>query len=255
MKYKIELELLKRNLELIYQEAIKIAKNIKFKGEQDIVTTTDLFIEKQIIKVIKENFPYDTFHSEEYYNQSKLKSRMWIIDPIDGTSNYAVNLDLYVIQIALYDQDDIALSFVYVPKFNKVYYAIKGEGSFLNDHRILLSNKNQPSNLMISMVGLSHKNEDKSIFKKIINLSITHMYKLRMLGSIGLELSLASEGVFNLFYTNVTNLWDLCPGILLAREAGAILLNEKGLPYQLGDKHLFVCKNEEAKKILLKQIL
>ena len=255
MNYLKELNLLKNIVKPIYKDACKYAKETTFKGEQDIVTSTDLYIEKHLINKILETFPNDMFHSEEYHSRTDLKNRMWIIDPIDGTSNYAVNLDLFVVQIALYDQDDIALSFVYVPKFDKTYYAIKGHGAYLNDQRILLSDMNQPSNFMISMVGLSHKNEDKTIFKKIIDLSITHKYKLRMLGSIGLELSLASEGIFNLFYTNVTNLWDLCPGILLSREAGAILLNEKGLPYHLGDKHLFVCKNEQAKNVLLKNIL
>ena len=76
-----------------------------------------------------------------------------------------------------------------------------------------------------------------------------------MLGSIGLELALASEGVFDLFYSNVTNIWDLYPGILLLREAKAILVNEKGLEYQLGDKNLFVCKNEMILDFLREYII
>jgi myo-inositol-1(or 4)-monophosphatase len=71
-----------------------------------------------------------------------------------------------------------------------------------------------------------------------------------MLGSIGLEMALTSEGVFDLFYSNVTNIWDLYPGILLIKEAGGILLNEKGLPYNLGDLNLFVIKEKTTKKIL-----
>jgi myo-inositol-1(or 4)-monophosphatase len=255
MKYKKELDLLKEIVKPTYEDATLYAKDVAFKGVQDIVTSTDLYIEKHLIKKILETFPNDLFHSEEYHSKTTLDNRMWIIDPIDGTSNYAADLGLYVVQIALYDQDDIALSFVYVPKFNKTYYAIKGEGAYINDKPYKTTDKNQPSNFMISMCGLSHKKEDKSYFKKIIDLSITHKYKLRILGTMGLELTLSSEGVFDLFYSNVTNLWDLCPGILLVREAGAILLNEKGEPYQLGDENLFVCKDEQALQLVKTEIL
>ena len=71
-----------------------------------------------------------------------------------------------------------------------------------------------------------------------------------MLGSIGLELALMSEGVYDMFYSNVTNIWDLYPGILLLKEAGAILLNERMEAYQLQDLNLFVARNEEVKEIL-----
>lgn len=75
-----------------------------------------------------------------------------------------------------------------------------------------------------------------------------------MLGSIGLELALTAEGIFTMFYTSVKNLWDLGPGVLLCKEAGAILFNEHGLPYQLGDTHLFVSKSEIHYNHLLKAI-
>lgn len=254
MKYNQELNLLKDIVKPIYNDAVHFAKSVTFKGEQDLVTSTDLYIEKHLIEAIKKTFPNDLFHSEEYNSHTDLNDRTWIIDPIDGTSNYAVDLSLYVVQIALYDQNDIALSFIYAPKFDKIYYAIKGQGAYVNDQRYLVTDKNQPSNFMISMCGLSHKNEDKSYFKQVIDLSITHRFKLRILGTMGLELALTSEGIFNLFYSNVTNLWDLCPGILLSQEAGAILLNEQGKPYQLGDENLFICKDEHAKAILLKHI-
>ena len=75
-----------------------------------------------------------------------------------------------------------------------------------------------------------------------------------MLGSIGLELAITSEGIFTMFYTSVKNLWDLGPGVLLVREAGALLFNETGQPYQLGDTHLFVVKSENYKTMILKNI-
>jgi myo-inositol-1(or 4)-monophosphatase len=243
------------NTKRIYEDAILTVKKTSFKGEQDIVTSTDLYIGRHLIDAIKSEFLNDLIHSEEYHSKTVLKDRTWIIDPIDGTSNYAAHLGLYVVQIALYDTGDIVLSYIYAPEFNKTYYAIKGYGAYVNDQKYHVSDQHDPSNFMISMVGLSHKPSETSYFKKIFDLAIEHKYKTRMLGSIGLELALTSESIFNLFYTNVTNLWDLCPGVLLVREAGLILVNEKLEKYKLSDKHLFVCKDAKTLEVLKNYIL
>ncbi|BCR36079.1 inositol monophosphatase [Mariniplasma anaerobium] len=255
MTYEKELNLIKNVTKKIYEDAILTVKKTSFKGEQDIVTSTDLYIERHLIDAIKSNFSDDFIHSEEYHNKTVLKDRTWLIDPIDGTSNYASNLGLYVVQIALYDKADIVLSYIYAPKFNKTYYAIKGKGAYLNDQKYHVSDQHDPSNFMISMVGLSHKQSETSYFKAILDLAIEHKYKTRMLGSIGLELALTSESIFNLFYTNVTNLWDLCPGVLLVREAGLLVVNENFETYKLGDQHLFVCRDTQTLNIIKEHIL
>jgi len=254
-KYIKELSLLRSVVKPIYKEAIKNVVETKNKGEQDIVTSTDLFIEEKLIEAIKEVFPNDSFHSEEFNNHSLLKNRTWVIDPIDGTSNYQAGLGLYVVQIAFYDQGDIVLSYVYIPSQDSIYYAVMDEGAYLNDHRYFTKDRVNAS-FLISMVGLTHKNEDKTYYHRIIDLAIKKKYKMRMLGSIGLELVLTSEGIFDFFYTNVTNFWDLFPGLLLMKEAGAIIKNESGEDYKLGDLNVFVWKDEsvfnEFKKELLK---
>jgi myo-inositol-1(or 4)-monophosphatase len=245
MKYKEELSLLKNSVKAIFELSRKEVISSKLKGEQDIVTSTDLFIEKELLKVIKSKFKNDSFLTEEFYSLTELNNRTWIIDPIDGTSNYASGLSEYVVQIALYDEGDIQLSYIYYPGQNDEYYAVNGSGAYLNDERYQVDNRLETT-FMISMVGITHKTKDKYYYKKILDVAIANKYKMRMLGSIGLELALMSNGVFDLFYSNVTNIWDLYPGILLLREAGAILLNETGNEYSLGDLNLFVCKNEEV---------
>lgn len=248
MHYQKELELLKTHVPRLYKEVKHQVKTVTFKDGGDIVTTTDLFIEKHLIEEINKVFPTDTFLSEEFHKDGVLQNRVWLIDPIDGTSNYAVDLDLFVVQIALYDHDDLALSFIYYPALNKTYYAIKGEGAFINGKKYSVNDNKKPSNKMMSMVGITSKNSDKKIYKTLLEYGIDNQYKLRMLGSIGLELAIASEGIFTVFYTNVKNLWDLAPGVLLARESGALLFNEKGESYRLNDEHLFVVRNEDFRK-------
>lgn len=97
--YSKELKLLKDVLPKLYQDTLKQTKDIQFKGPEDMVTSSDLYIESNLIKAIKEAFPTDTLLSEEFHSKAELKNRTWIIDPIDGTSNYGVSLNLFVMQV------------------------------------------------------------------------------------------------------------------------------------------------------------
>jgi len=222
-------------------------KEVSYKERNEIVTSSDLFIEKELIKVIKKEFPDDNFHSEEFNKFTELKDRTWIIDPIDGTSNYVHHLDLFVNQIALYDKGEIVLSYVYVPRANKVFHAIKGEGAYLNGERIYTTSSNKP-NMLMSLVGISHKTEkDKSYFYHMLDFAYDNNIKVRMLGTLGYELTAVAEGSFIVLYTDVTNFWDIAPGLLLVREAGGIVLNNEGKEYMMGDNHMFCYCDVEIK--------
>ncbi len=249
--YTKELNLLKEVLPKLYQDTLKQTKDIKFKGPEDMVTSSDLYIESNLIKAIKEAFPTDTFLSEEFHSKAELINRTWIIDPIDGTSNYGVSLNLFVMQVALYDQNDIILSVIYYPSEHKFYYAIKGHGAYLNDQRYYVDSLFERQNDMLSMVGYTIRSTEKKYYTILLKHAIDKHFKLRMLGSIGLELMYVSTGVFTVFYSNIKNLWDLAPGVLLAKEAKAYLFNEKGLEYQLGDEHLFITKTKKLKNEII----
>lgn len=248
LRYIKELNVLNESVRTVYQKAIENFKDVSFKEGDEIVTSTDLFIESNLIKAILKAFPNDTFLSEEFFKHGDLKDRTWIIDPIDGTSNYAVSLNMYVVQIALYDEGDLVLSYIYYPVEDKVYHAIKGEGSYVNGVKYHILDNHKPSNKLLSMVGYTNKHSKKEIYRKLLDYAVLKQLKLRMLGSIGLELAIMSEGKFVCFYSNIKNLWDLAPGVLLNRESGAILLNERFEPYQIGDAHLFVFKSTMIEK-------
>ncbi|MCF7930632.1 MAG: inositol monophosphatase [Acholeplasmataceae bacterium] len=239
MNYQQELDMLHRVVASIFEETEAQQKEVSYKERDEVVTSSDLYIEKELIKAIKKEFPNDHFHSEEYNKLTELKDRTWIIDPIDGTSNYVHHLDLFVNQIAFYDQGEIVLSYINVPRADKVFYAIKGEGAFLNGKRIHTTSSNQP-NMLMSLVGISHKTEkDKSYFYKMLDFAYQNSIKIRMLGTLGYELAAVAEGSFIVLYTDVTNFWDIAPGLLLVREAGGIVLNDKGNEYMMGDQHMF----------------
>jgi len=254
MKYQKELELLQKKVPEIFKLTELSQKEVSYKERDEVVTSSDLYIEKELIKAIKKVFPNDHFHSEEYNKLTELKDRTWIIDPIDGTSNYVHHLDLFVNQIAFYDQGEIVLSYINVPRADKVFYAIKGEGAYLNGIRIHTTSSNQP-NMLMSLVGISHKTEkDKSYFYKMLDFAYQNSIKIRMLGTLGYELAAVAEGSFIVLYTDVTNFWDIAPGLLLVREAGGVVLNDKGDEYMMGDQHMFCFCDSSIKDRIIDSI-
>ncbi|MDD3478416.1 MAG: hypothetical protein PHP32_06020 [Candidatus Izemoplasmatales bacterium] len=240
MIYQKELSLLRNVVPALFQKTEEKQAQISYKNQTELVTSSDLFMESEIINAILAEFPEDVFLSEEFNRDAALAKRTWIIDPIDGTSNYAYHLDLFVVQIALFEEGKIVLSYVYAPRVRKEFTAILGQGAFLNGKPIhVLSNTDQAVRLM-SMIGISHDPEkNKSAFYDLLTYANKRKIKARMLGSLGYEMSAMAEGSFAMLYTDVSNLWDVAPGLLLIREAGGIVVNERQEPYQLGDLHLY----------------
>jgi myo-inositol-1(or 4)-monophosphatase len=255
MKYNEELNMLKTIVPKLFELTEESEKKISYKQKNEIVTSSDLFIEKALIKEIESQFPGDNIHSEEFNRGTELKDRTWLIDPIDGTGNYAHNLDLFVMQIALYDHNEVVLAYIYAPRFKKIFYAIKGEGAFLNGERISVNTDNSMSNSLMSLVGLSHQSKKyKKTFDYLIDFARENALKVRVFGSAGFEMASMAEGIFSVLYTDVSNYWDLAPGLLLITEAGGFVVNELGLNYRLGDKQLFAFGNLEVKDNIMKYI-
>lgn len=245
--YSQEMDLLKRIVPRIFETTEKTITEISYKSKDEIVTSSDLYIEQEIIKAILNEFPNDRFYSEEFHKDSSLEDRTWLIDPIDGTSNYAHGLDMFVVQVALFDQGDFVLSYIYAPRIHKTFTAMKGEGAYLNGEKIHTESDTSSPNRLMSLVGISHQSDhDKSMFQEMINFSKLNKIKIRMLGTMGFEMAHLAQGALALLYTDVKNPWDIAPGIVLVKEAGGIIVNESGEPYRIGDTHLFALANESV---------
>ncbi|MBN2540525.1 MAG: inositol monophosphatase family protein [Bacilli bacterium] len=255
MNYKKELELLQEIVPVLFQKTEDQEKEISYKKRNEIVTSSDLFMEKGIIDAVLKQFPNDHFHSEEFNRDTELGDRTWLIDPIDGTSNYAHHLDMFVSQIALYDKGEIVLSYIHAPRVHKTFYAIKGEGAYLNGERISVFNDEGQPNRLMSMVGLSHQTtKDKYLFRHFIDFAYQNDIKIRVLGTMGYEMAAMAEGSFAMLYTDVTNYWDIAPGILLVQEAGGVIINQFGKPYKLNDEHMIVCCDETLKEHVIRTL-
>lgn len=193
------------------------------KGNNDLVTSCDIETEKYIIDNIRNFFPNDTVLSEELNNDKQMERRTWIIDPIDGTVNFSNSIKLFGIQMALVIHHEPVFSVIYLPFFNEMYVAIKGEGSYLNGIPIHVSKEKELHASLLTFGDFSHSNHetrDKQIH--IMNQIYHSVRKVRMFGASSIDFSLLASGKTHVHMMFSKNLWDILPGYLIASETGAV---------------------------------
>ena len=182
---------------------------VSIKGPTDFVSNADLKAEKIIIEELKKARPYYSIISEEEGSESnKDKNNTWIIDPIDGTTNFLHGVPHFAISIALKSSDEIVSGLIYDPIKDEMFYAEKENGAFFNNQRIRVSKKKEINSCLFATGGKS-KNE--------IDLPI------RKTGSAALDIAYVAAGRFDGYFQNNLNLWDIAAGIIMIKEAGGII--------------------------------
>lgn len=207
----------------VYQESNSIKdKNIKNKELNDIVTDVDLYMEKRIVSFINEKFPQHSIYSEEIGNNEKNSEYQWLIDPIDGTINFASGLPLFATSIALRHNKDTILGIIFDWSRNDVYYTIKGKGAFCNGKQIHVSKNIFLKNSIISFCLTSHYN--KKHIKKVLDIEEKLADKvrgLRLIVSAAIELAWCASG-------KIDGCLNIKPSIGLSSAAGKLLVQEAG---------------------------
>ena len=225
---------------------------IEQKTEFDLVTDIDKKIEKELIDAIHKKYPNDTFISEEMNPLNSVNKRTWIIDPIDGTCNMAHNMKIFGIQCALCYEGNPVMSVIYLPYLNEVYFAILGEGSYLNNKRIYTSNNVSLNNCIVSYGDYTHKEEKiANLQHKSIGIMFPQIAKIRMFGAACFDFSFVASGKTDGCVVLTRNLWDIVPGILLSLEAGASIYDINGEEYRIGSYGAIVTGNPSLKEKLL----
>lgn len=203
----------------------------------DLVTEADHASEKAIFKVIQEQHPDHFILSEETGEIKQDSSYKWIIDPIDGTINFANGIPICCVSIGIEKDGVMVLGAVYNPFMNEMFVAEKGMGATLNDAPIHVS---QQSELIKSclVTGFPYQYLDAAngplqVFEKLIRKSVP----VRRLGSAALDLCWTAAGRFDGFYEHKLQPWDSAAGYLMVEEAGGVVTDLKGNaynPYQPG---------------------
>ncbi|MCT7373943.1 inositol monophosphatase family protein [Chelativorans salis] len=205
-------------IEAFHEEARSVVTR---KGLQDFVTAADRHGEDLIRSALAEAFPEDGFVGEETGGQPA-EQGFWVVDPIDGTTNYIRGLRHWGVSIAFVRAGRIEIGCIYDATTGRVYSAARGKGTFCEDRRIAVSPRQDP-NEALAILGCSRRTsfEDyQAVTRKLHDLGVDY----RRLGSAAIGLVRVANGVADLYFEAHLNCWDIMAGALIASEAGAIVV-------------------------------
>ena len=186
-------------------EKLQVSK----KGPYDFVTKTDKHVEKILIEELSKKKDNYSFLSEETgFINKKDKNNVWIIDPIDGTTNFLHGIPHFAICIALQSNKEIVSGLIYDPIKDEMFFAEKNMGAFLNNYRLKVSSKNSVEDCLFS------SNQEGVKFSNL---------NMRCSGCAALDLAYVASGRLDGFFHNNINLWDIAAGSLLVKEAGGVV--------------------------------
>ena len=200
-------------------------------GINDLVTQADFASDKAIRSILKSDFPDHGIVSEESDEKISTSEYKWIIDPIDGTVNFANAIPICCVSIGLEYKEEMLMGAVYNPIMYEFYFAEKGKGATLNGEKISVSNKTEVMTSCLvtgfPYTYLDQPNGPLEVFSKLIRKGVP----VRRLGSAAIDLCWVAAGRFDGFYEHYLHPWDSAAGFIIVEEAGGKVTNLKGEKY------------------------
>ncbi|MDE6018527.1 MAG: inositol monophosphatase [Muribaculaceae bacterium] len=192
-------------------------------NDSDVVTVADKESEASILTYIRDNFPSHGIISEESGSSHDEREWRWVIDPLDGTTNFSMGLPTFCVSIALEHNCDAIVGVVFAPYLQECFYAVKGKGAWLNGNPIHCSDKPQLSKAVIA-TGMPYDRNDNpdNNLAEICRMSLL-VRGIRRMGSAAIDLSYTGAGFLDAYWELNLNRWDVAAGQLIAKEAGAIV--------------------------------
>ena len=208
--------------------------DVKYKGSNDLVSYVDKETESMLVNGLSRILPDSGFITEENTSTVKGKSFTWIIDPLDGTTNFVHGIPCYCISIALMSGDEIVIGVIYEVNLDECFYAFKNGGAYLNGNKISVSTTDK---LKESLIATGFPYSDYSRLKEYMTLFNHLLYNthgVRRLGSAAVDLAYVACGRFEGFYEYGLNSWDVTAGAFIVMEAGGKVSDFSG-----GNKFIF----------------
>lgn len=216
--------------------------NYQSKGMYDILAEADTKSESLIIKKIKENFPEHSILSEESGEQDGNTQFLWVIDPVDGTINYERHINEYCVSIALEQNGELVLGVIYQVATGKLFVAVIGEGTYLNDKKIDVSEEKELINTLFATENSSKTDVRREDFEILFKIR-EKVRGVRIFGSGALHLAAVAEGHIDFYYKTRFNYWDIAAGTVLIREAGGKVTDFEGNELTRNSKNIVVSNN------------
>ena len=195
------------------------------KGPGDFVTASDKRVEKIIIEELNiKNSKYSVLCEERGKMIGENNEKRWIIDPIDGTTNFLNGFPHFAISIGYEEKGEICSGIIFDPIKNELFFAEKGQGAYLNNSRIRVSKKSDFKNSFLGTGGPRFKSKGKDmIFDEYVKLSKTVRPPIRKSGSAALDLAYVAAGRFDGTWQRELNYWDIAAGIIIIKESGGFI--------------------------------
>jgi myo-inositol-1(or 4)-monophosphatase len=211
------------------RQSFGLVHQVTYKNKVDPVTTADLEAEALILDVLSQQFPTHSILSEETGDINKGSAFRWIVDPLDGTSNFLHGVPHFGVSIALFKSNSPIIGVIYDPMANELYTTVRGFGAFLNKTRLEVSTV---KHLLKGMFGTGFSTSPKALRQQYLTLGkiITHCGAIREPGSAALGLCYVSRGIYDGYWESGLQLWDVAAGMLLVAEAGGVVSNLDGTP-------------------------
>ena len=226
---------------------------IENKGLHDLVSYVDKASEKQIIEELSKLLPESGFIAEEGTSDKHGERFNWVIDPLDGTTNYIQGIPVYAVSIGLLDGVELVLGVVYEVGRDECFYAWKDGGAFLNGEAIHVSERNDIHDSVLA-TGFPYNDFSKlEPYLEFLKWTMKNARGVRRLGSAATDLAYVACGRFDAFWEYDLKPWDVAAGVVIVKEAGGTVTDYKG-----GNNYLFgreiVASNQLIDKLILGKI-
>ena len=213
-------------------ERFATSHSIEYKGRNNIVTETDLLAEQQILSALRQEFPNFGVLAEESGRTDSDSPYTWIIDPLDGTRNYASAIPHFGVVIALAEHGRVILGATYDPMRGELFVAEEGKGATLNGSPIAASTEESLERCIIG--GDLGYRDDLGGYALDMSRSLwPEVQGIRIMGSAALGLAWAAAGRYDLYFHQSLYPWDIASGLILAQESGAVIRDIQGNPATL----------------------
>jgi myo-inositol-1(or 4)-monophosphatase len=219
----------------IFEERIKFtSEDIIHKGKSDMVTYVDKTAEARLVTALRELMPESGFIVEEGTAHENGEKYRWVIDPLDGTTNYIHGISPFAVSIALMEDQEIVLGVIYEISLNEMFYAWKGSRAFLNGREIQVSKAAVTADSLIA-TGFPYYDFSKlDNYMQAMNFFMRNSHGMRRLGSAAADMAYVAAGRFEGFYEHALHSWDVAAGIIILKQAGGKVCDFNG-----GENYLF----------------
>lgn len=223
---------------------------IEYKGLNDMVSYVDKTAEQIIVKNLEKILPEAGFITEEKTTTKIGERYNWIIDPLDGTTNFIHGVPTYSVSIALKEYDELIFGVVYEINLDECFYAWKDAPTYLNGKEIKVSNNPTIGSSLIATGFPYYDFEKQPAYISLFTELMKSCHGLRRLGSAAVDLAYTACGRFEAFYEYNLNPWDIAAGVVIVRQAGGQVVNYKGGDEVMNTRELLATNGKITKEML-----